>query len=63
VQRIANQANDLWGKRLENTKPREVLETAAAFANTEGGHIDLGVNDACIRHRGFDPAVGKFRAR
>lgn len=34
-------------KRLEGTKLREVLETVAAFANTEGGHIYLGVNDDC----------------
>jgi hypothetical protein len=34
-------------KRLEGTKLREILETVAAFANTEGGHIYLGVNDDC----------------
>ena len=26
---------------------REVVETVAAFANAEGGHIYLGVNDDC----------------
>lgn len=36
------------GKRSkQNRKVREVVETVAAFANAEGGHIYLGVNDDC----------------
>nr|WP_295771676.1 ATP-binding protein [Rhodoferax sp.] len=30
------------------TKLREVITTAVAFANTEGGHIYLGVDDDCV---------------
>jgi hypothetical protein len=36
------------GKRAKDkTKLGEAIETVAAFANTKGGHIYIGVNDDC----------------
>lgn len=35
------------GSASQKTKLREVVTTAVAFANTEGGHIYLGVDDDC----------------
>lgn len=41
------------------TKLREVIETVAAFTNTDGGHIYLGVNDDCSLS-GVGTALGKW---
>lgn len=38
---------DVSKRSKDNTKLRQVIETVAAFSNTEGGHIYLGVNPDC----------------
>ncbi len=38
---------DVIKRGNQNPKLREVVETVAALANAEGGHIYLGVNDDC----------------
>jgi predicted HTH transcriptional regulator len=35
------------GTDCHKTKLREIVTTVVAFANTDGGHIYLGVNDDC----------------
>lgn len=38
---------DVAKRSRENTKLRQVIETVAAFSNTEGGRIYLGIHDDC----------------
>lgn len=46
------------GSSSEKTKLREVVTTVVAFANTEGGHIYLGVEDDCTMS-GIDEGIQK----
>jgi hypothetical protein len=54
-----SRSNDLARRGRVNEKLNEVIKTVAAFSNTEGGHIYLGINDDC-EISGVDQSLQKW---